>query len=279
MEIIESPSGMSRLCEKLKTSGSLGFVPTMGYLHEGHLSLIRAARAENASVVVSIFVNPAQFGPSEDLDRYPRDMDGDLAKCRAQGVDAVFTPGPAQMYPEGFSTYVEVGKALTDRLCGVSRPGHFRGVATVVCKLFNVVRPDRAYFGAKDYQQTVVVKRMASDLDMGVDVVVLPTVREADGLAMSSRNSYLGPDERKAAAAIFASLREAAALKARGVTDSESLLNAVRDAVASRHELDLEYAELVDPDDLSPLGSATGRAVLAVAVRAGATRLIDNILL
>jgi len=279
MEIIQSPAGMSRLCANFRASGSLGFVPTMGFLHEGHLSIIRAARAENGFVAVSIFVNPAQFGPSEDLERYPRDMEGDLAKCRAEGVDAVFTPGPAEMYPAGFSTFVEVGGGLTDRLCGASRPGHFRGVATVVCKLFNVVRPDRAYFGAKDYQQTVIVRRMAADLDTGVEVVVLPTVREPDGLAMSSRNSYLDPDQRKAATAIYASLKEAEALKARGVTDAKSLLVAVREGVSSRPGLVLEYAELVDPDDLSPLESASGRSVLAVAVRAGGTRLIDNIIL
>jgi len=279
MEIIQSPAGMSRLCANFRASGSLGFVPTMGFLHEGHLSIIRAARAENGFVAVSIFVNPAQFGPSEDLERYPRDMEGDLAKCRAEGVDAVFTPGPAEMYPAGFSTFVEVGGGLTDRLCGASRPGHFRGVATVVCKLFNVVRPDRAYFGAKDYQQTVIVRRMAADLDTGVEVVVLPTVREPDGLAMSSRNFYLDPDQRKAATAIYASLKEAEALKARGVTDAKSLLVAVREGVSSRPGLVLEYAELVDPDDLSPLESASGRSVLAVAVRAGGTRLIDNITL
>lgn len=279
MEVVSGIREMSRLCARMKAAGGLGFVPTMGFLHEGHLSLIRAARAGNRSVAVSIFVNPTQFGPAEDLDRYPRDMEGDLAKCGAEGVDAVFVPEPSGIYPEGFCTYVEVVGALTERLCGAARPGHFRGVATVVAKLFNIVRPDRAYFGAKDYQQSVVVRRMAQDLDTGVEVVVCPTVREPDGLAMSSRNAYLDPGQRKAAASLHAALREAYRLKAQGVTGAREILGRVREITGSEPLVEMEYAELVDPDDLSPVEGAEGGALLAVAARVGPTRLIDNIML
>ncbi len=279
MEVVPGIREMSRLCAVMKASGGLGFVPTMGFLHEGHLSLIRTAKADKGFVAVSIFVNPTQFGPSEDLERYPRDMEGDLAKCRAEGVDAVFVPEPGSMYHEGFSTYVEVAGGLTERLCGASRPGHFRGVATVVAKLFNIVRPDRAYFGAKDYQQTVVVRRMAEDLDTGVEVVVCPTVREPDGLAMSSRNSYLDPVHRKAAASLYAALREAYRLKAQGVTDAREILARVREVIGREPLVDLEYAEIVNPDDLSPVDSAQVSALCAVAARVGSTRLIDNIML
>ncbi|HEX9861312.1 MAG TPA: pantoate--beta-alanine ligase [Nitrospirota bacterium] len=280
MEIIEKPGDMHAASAKLRAGGkALGFVPTMGCLHEGHLSLVRAAREDNGAVAVSIFVNPTQFGPNEDLGRYPRDMEGDLAKCRAEGVDLVFVPSAKNMYPAGAVSFVDLGGGITGRLCGASRPGHFRGVATVVAKLFNIVSPERAYFGAKDYQQTVVIRRMAHDLDFPVEVVVLPTVREPDGLAMSSRNSYLGPAERKAAAMVYAALGEAAALYLSGERRASAVAGRFRDAVSAQPLIEVEYASVADPDDLSPLETVTGGAILAVAARAGATRLIDNIAL
>jgi len=280
MEIIEKPGDMHAASAKLRAGGkALGFVPTMGCLHEGHLSLVRAAREDNGAVAVSIFVNPTQFGPNEDLGRYPRDMEGDLAKCRAEGVDLVFVPSAKNMYPAGAVSFVDLGGGITGRLCGASRPGHFRGVATVVAKLFNIVSPERAYFGAKDYQQTVVIRRMAHDLDFPVEVVVLPTVREPDGLAMSSRNSYLGPAERKAAAMVYAALGEAEALYLSGERRASAVAGRFRDAVSAQPLIEVEYASVADPDDLSPLETVTGGAILAVAARAGATRLIDNIAL
>jgi len=256
-----------------------GLVPTMGYLHEGHLSLMRKARSECGKVVVSIFVNPTQFGPSEDLNSYPRDMEGDLAKCESEGVDTVFAPEPRDMYPEGFDSCVEVGGRYASALCGRSRPGHFRGVATVVTKLFNIVRPDRAYFGMKDFQQTVVIRRFTADLNIPVEIVACPTVREPDGIAMSSRNAYLAPDERTAATALYRGLSEAREMFLSGETDPEKLEYVVEKAVSSEELVTPEYAELVEPDTLKPALTAREGMVLAVAARVGKARLIDNIVL
>ena len=279
MRVINTVEAMVEVAEAFRARGqSLGLVPTMGYLHEGHMSLVRRSKKENAATVLSIFVNPAQFGSGEDLDRYPRDMEGDLYKCDREDVDLVLAPSAAGMYPDGFCTYVDV-EGVTAGLCGTSRPGHFRGVATVVAKLFAVVRPDRAYFGQKDYQQTVVVKKLARDLNTGVSVLVCPTVREPDGLAMSSRNAYLKPNERMAATAIYRSLASARSAREAGEASAEALVKKVRDTLKGEPLIKTEYVSLVDADNLSELKNASGRALLALAVRVGGTRLIDNIIL
>ncbi len=257
---------------------SVGLVPTMGALHAGHASLVRAARAADGFVVVSIFVNPTQFGPHEDLDRYPRPFEQDLALCGELGVDLVFAPQPATMYPPGFRTWVEV-TGLQDVLEGASRPGHFRGVATVVLKLFNLVQPDRAYFGQKDAQQARLLVQMVRDLDVPVEVRVLPTVREPDGLALSSRNKYLDADQRRHAAALSRALAEARDRVAAGERDGEALRALLTERVAATPGAALDYAAVVDADTLAPVARLSGPTLLALAVRFGTTRLIDNVLL
>jgi pantoate--beta-alanine ligase len=255
----------------------VGFVPTMGYLHEGHLSLVRRARAKNDSVVVSIFVNPTQFGPHEDFQRYPRDLARDLGQLEAEQVDAVFSPEVDEMYPTGASTVVDV-EALSGVLEGASRPGHFRGVATIVCKLFHLVRPDRAYFGEKDYQQLQVIQRMVHDLRMPVEVVGCPTIREPDGLAMSSRNVYLSPAERHAAVVLSQALSRAVQLFKDGVWDGASLQAEVQSILDKEPLIRTDYVAVVHPRTLQPVISlATGGAVICVAVWIGHTRLIDNV--
>ncbi len=279
MKIITAISEMQSLAETLRAEGkTIGFVPTMGFLHEGHLSLIRRARGERAVVVVSIFVNPTQFGPNEDLDRYPRDSEGDRKKCESVGVDILFMPSAAEMYPEKPAAFVTV-EGVADILEGEVRPGHFRGVATVVAKLFNIVKPHRAYFGQKDFQQCVVIKRMAWGLNQDVEIVVLPTVREADGLAMSSRNSYLNADERRAATVLFRALTAARDLYEAGAREPEKLKNKMRAVIRGEPRVSIDYVELVEPDTLAPPASAGGGMVLLVAARLGRTRLIDNLLL
>ncbi len=255
---------------------TIGLVPTMGALHEGHLSLIRAARGVNDVVVVSIFVNPTQFGPNEDLERYPRDLDRDRGLCAKAGADLVFNPAVAEMYPDGFSTWVEV-EGLTAGLCGRSRPGHFRGVCTVVTKLTNICRPDRAYFGEKDAQQLAVISRMARDLDMGVEIVACPTVREADGLAMSSRNVRLTPAQRAQAPLLYRALADAKKLVQDGERDADVLCRVMRSILAEASLGELDYLEIVRADDLTPVAAIEGDCLVAVAVRFGGTRLIDNI--
>jgi pantoate--beta-alanine ligase len=255
-----------------------GLVPTMGYLHEGHMSLVHKARADNASVSASIFVNPTQFGPSEDFTTYPRNMDRDLAMLEAAGVDLVYAPPTEVVYPPGFDTYVTVG-ALTDPLEGTARPGHFRGVATVVAKLFNVLQPDRAYFGQKDAQQALVITKMALDLDFPVEVVVMPTIREPDGLALSSRNVYLAPEERQAALAISRALREAQRLHAAGERDAHRLRAAISAILATEPLLRPEYVSVADRLTLAELEVVNGPAVVSMAVKVGRTRLIDNVVL
>jgi pantoate--beta-alanine ligase len=254
---------------------TVGLVPTMGALHEGHLSLIRAARSRNDFVAVSVFVNPTQFGPHEDLARYPRPFDDDVRQCAAAGVDLIYHPPVEEMYPPGFRTWVEV-TGLQDVLEGASRPGHFRGVATVVLKLFHQVRPDRAYFGQKDAQQARLIQQMVRDLDVPVEVVVCPIVREADGLALSSRNRYLEPDQRQRATALHRALTAAADLFRCGERDAAVLQDAMRRVITDTPGATLDYAAVVDPDTLQPAGIIGRAALLALAVRFGTTRLIDN---
>ena len=258
----------------LDDDGALGFVPTMGFLHDGHLSLMRRAREENERVAVSIFVNPLQFGPSEDLDAYPRDEARDLELCEEAGVDVAFLPSVEEMYPEGRATNVTVA-GITDALEGAARPGHFDGVATVVAKLFNIVRPDRAYFGQKDAQQVAVIKRMIADLSFGIELVVCPTIREPDGLAMSSRNSYLDPAERQRAVALFNALREGQA-ELETTKEPSAAEERMWLALSATDGIVPEYAAAVDPDDFGPVRGP--RVLLAVAARVGPARLIDNML-
>ncbi len=258
---------------------TLGLVPTMGYLHAGHISLVERARAECGAVAVSIFVNPTQFGPNEDLASYPRDLERDLAMLRDAGCDLVWTPGVTEMYPPGFSTYVEV-ENVTAVLEGAKRPGHFRGVATVVTKLFNVVQPTRAYFGQKDAQQTVVIRRMVADLALPVDVVIAPTVREPDGLALSSRNTYLAPDERQAATVLSRALFAARERWRSGERSAAALRQLMQSILAAEPLAQVEYVSAAHPDTLAELETidASG-ALLSMAVRIGRTRLIDNVVL
>jgi pantoate--beta-alanine ligase len=258
--------------------GVVGFVPTMGALHAGHLSLVQAARTECASVVASIFVNPMQFGPQEDLSRYPRDLPRDLDMLEQAGVDLVWTPTEEVMYAPGFQTWVEV-KTLSRRLEGEMRPGHFRGVTTVVAKLFNAVRPEKAYFGQKDAQQAAVIRRMARDMDFPIEIVVCPTLREADGLAMSSRNGYLDPVERKAATILFRALTAARAAYDSGERDADQLRGRVSEIVASEPLARMQYVSCADAGSLEELANVDGKALLSMAVYIGKTRLIDNFVL
>lgn len=259
-------------------SEDIGFVPTMGYLHEGHLSLVDKSSDENGRTVVSIFVNPAQFGPNEDLARYPRDYEGDSAKLRAAGVDALFYPEATELYPTGYQTFVDVEK-VSAPMCGASRPGHFRGVATIVLKLLNIVNPDRAYFGLKDFQQFLVISSMAKDLNLDTRIVGCPIVRESDGLAMSSRNSYLSPAEHRQATSLYDSLVMAKQMVAAGESSSGKIMMAVRDRIAKEHDAVIDYAKIVDPVTLEDLAEARTDSLLALAVRIGKTRLIDNMIL
>jgi pantoate--beta-alanine ligase len=276
MEVIETIAAFRQARARF---GRLGFVPTMGYLHEGHLSLVQLARAACEAVAVSIFVNPAQFGPSEDLAHYPRDLERDLRLLEQAAVDLVFVPSAAEIYPPGYSSYVEVA-GVTEMLEGQARAGHFRGVATVVCKLFNIVQPQLAYFGQKDAQQTIVVRKMAHDLDLPVAIVVGPTVREPDGLAMSSRNSYLSPEQRQAAGVLYRALTAAQQRYSAGERDAETLRHAVRQMLATEPLAQAEYVSIADLrtlHEIDAIGSAG--ALLSLAVRVGAVRLIDNLLL
>ncbi|MGE0706587.1 MAG: pantoate--beta-alanine ligase [Planctomycetota bacterium] len=259
-------------------TGPLGFVPTMGALHEGHLSLVRAAKQRCGRVVASVFVNPTQFGPGEDLERYPRDLEGDSAKLASAGACALFTTTPDEMYPPGFCSWVTVEGSLTEGLCGARRPGHFRGVTTVVLKLLQIVAPSDAFFGEKDRQQLIVLARMARDLDLPVAVHGCPIVREPDGLAMSSRNAYLSPEERQRALALSGGLRAAQEAFRAGERDARALEELVRARLAAAQARE-DYVSAVDPDTLAPAGAARAETILAVAAFVGATRLIDNVVL
>jgi pantoate--beta-alanine ligase len=256
--------------------GTLGFVPTMGALHAGHASLIERARRECGTVVVSIFVNPLQFDRPEDLERYPRSLDADLALCDQHGVDLVFAPPVAEMYPRPMEMTIEVGK-LADHLCGRYRPGHFQGVASVVLKLFGIVQPDLAYFGEKDAQQLAVVRRMVTDFNVPVRIVAVPTVRESDGLAFSSRNLRLNADDRQLAPNLYRALQRAAASVERGAVDAAAIEREAAALIPSDERLRLEYLRLVDPDDFQPIARVTGPVVAAGALWVGQTRLIDNV--
>ncbi len=277
MEIIRIPRIMQDRAGGYRLQAkSIGFVPTMGALHEGHMSLVRTARAENDIVVASVFVNPLQFGPSEDFSLYPRDFEGDAQELRNAGVDILFSPDAPLMYPKGFATSIAV-EGLSERLCGAYRPGHFRGVATVVTKLLNITNPQRAYFGQKDFQQTVIIRRVVKDLDMAVEIVVCPTVREEDGLAMSSRNRYLSEAERKAAAVIYRSLSEASGAIQSGIIKSERLRDLMGGILRSEPLVShVQYCSVYDPETLDEIDRADRECLLAVAVIIGKTRLIDN---
>ena len=279
MQIIGEPLQMQRVAEEARRAGkSIGCVPTMGALHEGHLSLIRRSRAENDLVVMTLFVNPIQFDRKDDLARYPRDLDRDARLAGEAGVDIIYSPGVDEMYPDGYATYVTM-EGLADRWEGATRPGHFRGVATVCTKLFTACRPHRAYFGQKDYQQSLVVRRLVADLNLGFEIVVLPTVREADGLALSSRNVLLSAEERRQASVLSRSLSVAQAAVKRGERDAEKVRAGIEAQIRTAPLAVVDYVAVCDPDTLEALTRIAVRAVALVAVRFGATRLIDNVLL
>ncbi|MCM8770352.1 MAG: pantoate--beta-alanine ligase [Candidatus Omnitrophica bacterium] len=278
MKIIKSIKKIQQILAKERLKGrSIGFVPTMGALHEGHLSLIRQARRENDIVVVSIFVNPTQFGPKEDFKKYPRNFKKDALLCEKCGVDFIFYPDAKAMYPKGYKTYVNV-EDLGNVLCGKSRPGHFKGVATVVTKLFNIIGPDLAYFGSKDAQQAIIIKRMVEDLNMPLKIKVMPTVREKDGLAMSSRNIYLNKKERKAATALFHSLKAAEKFIKKGEKDAGKIIHLMRRMIQEAQPKKIDYIEIVDAQSLLPVKKIKGKVLIALAVWFGKARLIDNII-
>lgn len=279
MEVIQTVQEMQFKSESLRAAGrTIALVPTMGFLHEGHLELMRAARQHADEVIISIFVNPTQFGPGEDLDQYPKDTDGDLQKARGVGVDTVFLPSIQEMYPDGFQTRIQV-QQLPRHLCGLSRPGHFDGVATVVAKLFNMTKPHLAVFGQKDYQQLTIISRMVMDLNMDIQILGVPIVREPDGLAMSSRNTYLSPEERQSALCLKKSLDLAQEMIRGGEHQAHAIADAVRSLILSHAFTDIDYVELCDPVTLDPLDLMEEETLLALAVRVGKTRLIDNCLL
>jgi len=279
LQQIETIAEMKTACRAATRAGkSLGLVPTMGALHDGHLSLVRASNSQCDVTAVSIFVNPLQFGPTEDLDKYPRTLERDLSLLRELDVDFVFVPQIAEMYCPGAKTYIDVSD-LSTKLDGGSRPGHFRGVATVVCKLFEIVRPDRAFFGQKDAAQVALLRKMVRDLDMDVEIVVCPIVREPDGLAMSSRNAYLNPEQRKQALVLSRSLQQVKAAIDAGEPDAAKLAEIGKQAIASEPAAKLDYFAIVDPDTLEPVDRVSNGTLVAVAAWVGTTRLIDNLLL
>ncbi len=278
MEVIRDIKEMQAIARAMRMADkTIGFVPTMGALHKGHLGLIRQAVKENDISVVSIFVNPIQFGPQEDFRRYPRPLSKDLALCRKAGVDFVFCPRPQDFYPSGYKTFIEV-KELSDALCGACRPGHFRGVVTVVAKLFNILQPSCAYFGQKDAQQAVIIKKMVSDLNMPVKLKVMPIIREKDGLAFSSRNIYLSREQRKDAAVLSAALHIAGNLVKSGIRDAHKIIRKIKGVIKAKKAARIDYVSIVDPDNLRPVKKITGRCLIALAVWIGKTRLIDNII-
>jgi len=278
MRIIETVKEMQEVAEELRKDKKIGFVPTMGYLHEGHLSLVRKAREISDIVAVSIFVNPTQFGPSEDLAKYPRNFEQDKELLDQEKTDIIFFPNVKEMYPERYSTYIQV-RELEDHLCGKTRTGHFIGVATVVAKLFNIVKPHFAVFGQKDYQQLKVIERMVRDLNMDLKIVPYPTVREPDGLAMSSRNTYLSPIEREKALLIYASMKKVEGLFKTGQSDVPVLIEEAKQILSSKEGIQIEYITISDADTLIEIDRIEKAAVLAIACRVGKTRLIDNIIL
>ncbi len=279
MQIMRTIAEMKPVCRQMQRTGkTLGFVPTMGALHEGHLSLVRASKARCDATAVSIFVNPLQFGPSEDLASYPRSLERDSKLLDELGVDLLFVPAAEEMYPAGATTYVLV-EALSDKLDGASRPGHFRGVATVVAKLFAIIRPDFAFFGQKDAAQVAVLRKMASDLNLDVELAVCPIVRDADGLALSSRNAYLNPEQRQQALVLHRSLMKVKAAAAGGERDAAKLIEIGKQLIAAEPAARLDYFAIVNPETLDPVADISRGALVAVAAFIGTTRLIDNILL
>ena len=280
MQVIKSIEKMAAFSKKaIAQNKVLGFVPTMGYLHEGHLSLVKKAKKECDLVIISIFVNPAQFGPKEDLAAYPRDFRRDLKLLGPLKPDVVFKPDPSAVYPGDYHTYVQIEGGLTKKLCGSFRPAHFKGVTTIVAKLFNIVRPDKAYFGQKDAQQCVVIKKMVKDLNFPVEVIALPTVREKDGLALSSRNTYLTPEERKKAPVLYKTLRLAEKMILTGERNCAKVEQAMKKNLALVKGLEIQYAVVVDAGSLERKKIVSGNVLLALAVKLGATRLIDNIIM
>ncbi|MBA7667124.1 Pantothenate synthetase [subsurface metagenome] len=278
MEVTETIKSVRRLVKAARSKGNkIGLVPTMGALHIGHICLIEKAVKGSDFVVVSIFVNPTQFGPAEDFEKYPRSFESDLEICRKAGVDVVFAPSPQEMYKKENLTWVNVEK-LTEPLCGRSRPRHFRGVTTVCAKLFNIVEPDVAYFGQKDAQQAIVIKRMVADLNMPLEIVVCPTVREPDGLAVSSRNKYLSEQQRKDATYIYKSLKKCESLVEAGTTDSKTIIGEMKQILNQVSSIEIEYISIVDAESLQELERIAGKALAAVAVKIGSARLIDNII-
>jgi pantoate--beta-alanine ligase len=279
MEVIATAKEMQQHSDQLRQKEKIiAFVPTMGYLHEGHLALMREGKNRGDKLIISIFVNPTQFGPAEDYEQYPRDMQRDLKLAQKVGVDIVFTPSSQEMYPDGFQTSVEVER-VTQNLCGISRPGHFRGVTTVVAKLFNIVKPHLALFGQKDYQQLVTIKRMVEDLNMDIEVIGIPTVRERDGLAMSSRNAYLSPKKRKEAAKLYRSLRKGEELFRQGEKNTTTILKTVREVIEETKPKKIDYVKICDAHTLEDIEEIKDEAIIALAVKIGKTRLIDNIIL
>ncbi|MFQ3548275.1 MAG: pantoate--beta-alanine ligase [Armatimonadota bacterium] len=279
MQVVHTIKEVRELVNAARSNGkNIGFVPTMGALHDGHISLIKASKSNNDFVVVSIFVNPTQFLPSEDLDSYPRTLASDTEKCEQNGVDVVFAPSANEMYPDNFNTWVEVYE-IQDLYEGSRRKGHFKGVATVCMKLFNIVNPDRAYFGQKDYQQLLIIKKMIKDLNMHIEIVAVPTVREEDGLAMSSRNTYLSSRERHIAPIIYKSLKAAEDAYKMGSRDPKVLLAIVEDVLSTDTHIEPYYVELVDAETLLPVEKITKQVVILIAAKLGSTNLIDNIIL
>jgi len=279
MKAIKKIDEMRSAVSGIKSEGmSIGLVPTMGYLHEGHLSLVRESLRKADVTVVSIFVNPAQFGPREDLKEYPRDMNRDSEVLEREGIDYLFVPEADEMYPQGYKTYVEVHD-LQDKLCGRSRPGHFRGVCTGVLKLFNIINPDISFFGQKDYQQAIILKRMVKELNLGVKIEVLPLIREEDGLALSSRNKYLTQEERKAALVLSKSLKEAKSMVDKGQRDSAAIIKEMKEMIGRESLVKIDYVEIVDMDNLDPVARIEKEALAALAVFIGRVRLIDNTIL
>ena len=276
MNLVKTINEVRRAVKKWRSEGkSVGFVPTMGYLHEGHASLIEKSVKENDKTVVSVFVNPMQFGPKEDLANYPRDIDRDCALCESIGADLVFNPEPEEMYSDGFCSYVDMS-ILTEELCGLSRPVHFRGVQTVVTKLFNIVTPDRAYFGQKDAQQLASIKRMVHDLTMDIEIVGCPIIREADGLAKSSRNTYLSAEERQAALILNKSLTKGKALIENGERDAAKVIKEITDIINSEPLAEIDYVKIVDALTMQCVERIENEILCAIAVKIGTTRLIDN---
>jgi len=279
MKIIETVKGMREFVQQAKRQGqSIALVPTMGSLHAGHLALMGRAKQACDIVITSIFINPTQFGPQEDYTHYPRDLTGDSEKAASAGVEVIFHPQVAEMYPEGYSSFVDV-EGISEKLCGLSRPGHFRGVATVVNKLFNIIQPNKAFFGQKDAQQVLVLERMVADLNMNVTLEVVPIVREADGLAMSSRNAFLSAKERRAGLVLFRSLKLAQELVAQGEINIDNIRSQVMAEIQTEDLAECEYVEIYKYPSLQGLGTLEDKALLALAVRFGKTRLIDNVIL